>query len=295
MNSKIRLFIVGIALTCASHVAWATTLNFDFTSLLPSGVTTGYDPGHSATVNGITASAYYYDNTASTPQWKDADLWIRNEAPNDQGLGVCSPGEPYCSPSNTSGGGDSNELSQEAFQEVIVLQRPAGYSWSDLLVSSLDSGGTNGAEAGTIYWSSDNIADINTFLNNTIAGSNSASFSYGTGGPTNNEIDTNGNVLALNNAASFDPNAKYAVFTSGAGSQVGTGMLGGGTTATTQTCSQNRWGKWSCANTTTTTPLNNDYLVSGAVLNSIPEPGTLALMGLGLLGIYAGRRKAVNR
>lgn len=298
MNSKIKLLVAGIALSLASQGAWASSLTFDFTQLLNgTGYSTSYSPGHSATVNGITASAYYYDASAGT--WKDANLWVRNEAPNDLGLGVCSPGESNCSPSyyGLSGNGDSNELSQATNQEVIVMERPAGYAWSDLVVSSLDSGGTNGAEAGTLYWSSDSMADINTFLNNTLAGSNSASFSYGTGGAANNEIDTNGNVLALNNASSFDPNAKYAVFTSGAGSQVSSGMLGDGGSTTSTSCSYTwtKWGKKKTCTTTSTPPLNNDYLVWSGALNSVPEPGTLALMGLGLVGLYAGRRKAAKR
>ena len=298
MNSKIKLIAVGIVLSCASHAAWATTLNFDYLSLMPTG-TTGFDAGHTATVNGITASAYYFDTTSNS--WQSADLYIRNDGVNDTGLGVCSPGEvsttPCNSPSYTSGGGDSNELSQELNQEVIVLSKTAGYSWSDLVVSSLDSGGTNGAEQGTMYWSNDSTADINTFLNNTIASSNNAAFSYGTGGAANDQIDINGSVLALNDASSFDPNAQHVVFTSGAGSQIASGMLGNGGSTTTQTCGYTwtKWGKQKTCTTTTTPALNNDFLVSGAVLNSIPEPGTLALMGLGLVGLYAGRRRAVNR
>lgn len=292
MNSKIKLLVAGIVLSCASQGAWASTLTFDYTQLLNgTGYSTGYSPGHSATVNGITASAYYYD--ASVGQWKDANLWVRNEAPNDLGLGVCSPGESYCSPSyyGQGGGGDSNELSQGTNQEVIVMERPAGYSWSDLVVSSMDSGGTNGAEAGTMYWSSNSIADINTFLNNTLAGSNpdQLAFSYGTDS-TQNQINTNGNVLGLPGAGSFDPNSKYVVFTSGAGSQVASGLLGNG--GSTKTCSYNKWGQKTC---TTTSPLNNDYLVWSGALNSVPEPGTLALMGLGLVGLYAGRRRTAAR
>ncbi len=294
MNSKIKLIVAGIVLSCASHGAWASTLSFDFTQLLNgTGYSTSYSPGHSATVNGITASAYYYN--ASLGQWQDANLWVRNESPNDLGLGVCSPGESNCSPAyyGLSGNGDSNELSQETNQEVIVMERPAGYTWSDLVVSSMDSGGTNGAEAGTMYWSSADATDINAFLNNTLAGSNSnqLGFSYGTDA---SHINVNGNVLGLPGAGAFDPNAKYVVFTSGAGSQVASGLLGNGGSTTTKTCSYNQWGQKTCTYTTTP-PLNNDYLVWSGALNSVPEPGTLALMGVGLAGMFAGRRRAMKR
>jgi hypothetical protein len=297
MKMTIRFLLVGLGLTCASSALFASTLTFDSTELLEgTGYSTSYSPGHSATVNGITASAYYFDSSSGT--WKDANLWVRNEAPNDLGLGVCSPGESYCSPSNYGqyGNGDSNELSDEVNQEVIVMERPAGYQWSDLVVSSMDSGGTNGAESGTMYWSSDSIADIDTFLKNTLTGGNpdQLAFSYGTDA---SHINVNGDVLGLPGAGAFDPNSKYVVFTSGSGSQI-SGMLGG--SSSSSTC---KTGGWSGTNNyggsydggskcPPPTPLNNDYLVWSGVVNFAPEPGTLALMGAGLAWLARWRRHA---
>jgi PEP-CTERM motif len=40
---------------------------------------------------------------------------------------------------------------------------------------------------------------------------------------------------------------------------------------------------------------NNDYLVWGATATSVPEPGTLTLLGLGLAGVrFARRRKELT-
>ena len=36
---------------------------------------------------------------------------------------------------------------------------------------------------------------------------------------------------------------------------------------------------------------NNDFLVAGAVLNTVPEPSSMPLMGAGLLGLAGGVRR----
>ena len=60
-----------------------------------------------------------------------------------------------------TGSGDDNELSQLENSEAILLSLTPGYSWSELWVSSLDSGGADldgtggpntSAEAGRLYW-----------------------------------------------------------------------------------------------------------------------------------------------
>lgn len=134
------------------------------------------------------------------------------------------------------------------------MTRPDGYRRSQLFVSSLDNGGSGGSEKGTVFWSNASMIDD-------ILAGNGFSFSYGSG---SNQINVTGDVLGLPGAVSsgFSPNARYLLFTSGAGSQI------------------------------TQTGLNNDYLISAAALTDpVPEPGTVALMGVGLVTIVAARRR----
>lgn len=291
MCNKINKLLIAAALFMATHAASATTLSLDYSQYVSPNTAcpTSCDIGHSINVGGLTASAYYYDNTSLT--WKNADLWVRNENPTDHGFGVCSPGES-CGSQGQPGSGDGNELSQGTHQEVIVLTRLAGYSWSDLVVSSLDSGGTGGAEQGTLSWSDTDFTSLNstqasTFLTSTLTSNSSdeAAFSYGTGGNAASQVNGEGSIMNLASTSSFNKNANTLVFTAGAGSQIASGLLGGG--GSQKICSW-KWGQKTC---TMTQPLNNDYLVQGALLtHSIPEPDTLALMGLGLIGLLTGSR-----
>lgn len=152
MNGKIKsaaASLLGLILAIAGQAALATTISFDlsrsaidaYNTAHGTSYSTGISAGSSFTdsTSGVTAAAYYPD---SSNTWTAGDLWARNET-NDKGLGVCSQGEGgYCQ-IGQAGGGDWNELSQEMNQEYMVLQRPAGYSWSQLVVSSLDN--NNGA------------------------------------------------------------------------------------------------------------------------------------------------------
>ncbi|HYA45992.1 MAG TPA: PEP-CTERM sorting domain-containing protein [Burkholderiales bacterium] len=99
------------------------------------------------TVDGITIDAFKY---AATPTYTASKLWLRTEAVPERGLGVCSEGS-LCGPAAGPGYGDYNELSNERNDEVIRLTRPDNTVWSDLWVSSLDSGGTNNNEKGIVY------------------------------------------------------------------------------------------------------------------------------------------------
>lgn len=294
MYSKIKTIGAAVVLFVASHAASATTLSLDYTNYLTGGCTTNCSVPASINSNpaGLTASAYYHDEL--TGDWTSTGMRARNENPTDHGFGVCSPGES-CGAIGTGGSGDDNELSQATHQEVIVLTKPAGYSWSDLVISSLDSGGTNGAEQGTLFWSSTDFTglsgqnQLNAFLDSTLAptDTNSLAFSYGSNQGAN-QIDGEGSVFSLAGSSAIDKNANTLVFTSGAGSQIATGLLGNGGGSKT-TCSGWGWKK-TC---TTTGPLNNDYLVqSAAALHAIPEPGTIALMGIGLAGFAASRARA---
>jgi hypothetical protein len=134
-------------------------------------------------VNGVTATGYANSLT------NVVSLWLRNQT-NDHGLGVCSEGATACS----TGGGDVNELSNQLNAEAIVLERPDGFSWVELWVSSMDSGGTGGSEEGILYWG-DALGVWN------------GSFGFAYPG-----INIEGDILALAAAAGFDENAKFVMF-----------------------------------------------------------------------------------
>jgi len=222
----------------------------DFTSLGPtSSAMSSFNAGanDSATVGGIVIHGFTYGG-GTTFNTNQGYLWLRNDS-EDRGLGYCSEGS-NCGATNTTGRGDWNELSNNYRDEVIRLTRPNGQSWSDLWVSSLDAGGSNSNETGTIYWS--NIANPNLDSLTT-----SVTFSH-------NLIDPPGGGEVVeasiwSQASGLDVNATYLFFR--AGPSNGT---------------------------------NNDYLVYGAgITPAIPEPETYALLlvGLGLLGFEAFRRK----
>lgn len=142
----------------------------------------------------VTVNAYYFRTDNST--WVDATLWQRNVA-NDHGLGVCSPNE-----SCSTGGGDHNELSQLKNTEAILLTLKAGYNWDGLWVSSLDGGGTAGAENGKVFWG--NSSSIATLL-----GGSSYAFQY----PQFGGVAAEGELTI----AGFDSTARYVLFVPGAG------------------------------------------------------------------------------
>jgi PEP-CTERM motif len=110
--------------------------------------------GTSITVNGVTAAGYYYNGSARVA----ADLYGRNET-DDHGIGACNPGELKAGdcPSNTttyySGGGDSNELDNSGYSELIQLTLPSGTSWVSVKLSSLDNNGGSPLEYGQLWGS----------------------------------------------------------------------------------------------------------------------------------------------
>jgi hypothetical protein len=80
----------------------------------------------------------FYSNDGGT-SWGTADLFRRNESPDDRGLGVCNPGETCSAP----GGGDINELDNSGYLELIRLTLPAGFFWTEVGISSIDDNGSN--------------------------------------------------------------------------------------------------------------------------------------------------------
>jgi hypothetical protein len=146
-----------------------------------------------ATIGGITIDAFTY----STGIYRASQLWLRNEGSSDVGLGICSEGTLCGSPGGT-GHGDYNELSNERNFEVMRLTLPTNMIWSDLFVSSLDTGGSNSDESGILYWS--NSA---TPLLSTLSG---LAFSH-------NTLNADDGSIWKLLPTSFNPSDKYLFFT----------------------------------------------------------------------------------
>ncbi len=173
-----------VALLVAVAPAPARALTIDFSTVLPAP---GGNWGSSTYSNGpVTADAYYWNGTTYTSA--DTTLFVRNEAPNDLGFGVCSPGESStaCAPHGfAGGGGNDNELSNEVHPELIRLTLAPGYSWVDAWISSLDT-----AEKGQL-WASN--------LSGTLGQFSAGEFtSFAAGGPVTFSFPITGDAATSN-------------------------------------------------------------------------------------------------
>ena len=184
-GSSIKYLVTGTVPASAG----ASKLS-DFTSLGANNTTLAQN----VTVNGVRADAFYLSGASYLTT--NTTLYLRNE-PNDNGLGVVSNGE------NPTLGGDVNELSNQANLEVIRLTKAANDKWTSLWVSSLDNGGSNSMEMGTMYWSNSATPDLSTLS------ASSFTFKYSDFGTS-----SEGNVLSLN-LANFDATANYLFFRAG--------------------------------------------------------------------------------
>ncbi len=177
-----------------SAAAGSTTNVADFTTLGANNTALA----QSATVSGIKAEALYLSpSSPSGPfQTTNTTLYLRNQT-NDHGLGIVSNGE------NAALGGDVNEISNQLNLDVLRLTKPTTDTWTSLWVSSLDSGGSGGAEMGTLYWSNSPNPDLTT-----LAGS-SFTFRFGDFGSS-----VEGDLLTLN-PTNFVPTMNYLFFRAG--------------------------------------------------------------------------------
>ena len=245
-----RAVIALTAVLALPAATFAAPIFYDF-STGPGGlVHLGQTETFVGANGAVTASAFYYDGT----NWLASNLISRNVT-NDNGLGVCSPAELTGCNTGETAGGDNNELSQLSNTEAILLEKPAGTTWEELWVSSLDDGGTGGTEEGTFYWGNSN--SVAALL---VGGS---SFSYGAFG-----LGVFEGQLTL--PGTFDKNATYVLFVPGSGF---------GTNG-----DNNDYLVWGA--TIDLTPVGDV---------PVPEPASLVLLGTGLCALAHKRRRSSRR
>jgi len=191
MRARSTLSAAGLLLAALlqSTFAGAAVLDFDFAT-----VTGGNPLASEITVGGVVAHGFSLQNG----QYQDANLWS-NSTLAEHGIGVCSEGATAC-----TGIGDVNELSNQLNLEVLRLTLPTGQKWSSLWVSSLDEGGSNNNETGTLYWSNLPQPDLSTLSTQHV-------FAHSDLGGLD-EAD----LLALPGfPGTFDTSAKYLFFRAG--------------------------------------------------------------------------------
>ncbi len=259
------LFSVIATLTLAAPAQAGPAIDFTILGSLKTCNAAQHD---TATDGGIQTNGFVYTG-GTTYVTNKGPHWLQSNS-DDLGLRYCSKNES-CGPTNMKGNGDANGISNEERAAIIRLTRTDRMTWSDLWVSSLDSGGSNsnekasgekgGNETGTIYWSNDPIANLKRISTFTTFSLSSSGFGY------------SGEGSIFGRLSRFDVNAKYLFIRAGSYGANGHSLNG----------------------------TNSDFLVWSANLAAVREvnvPGipeseiyAMMLAGLGMIGFVACRRK----
>ena len=209
-----QLAVAVIALLGVSTATFGAPA-IDFTSW-GSNSTFNTNQLDTATVSGVGIAGFVWSPNTTSFSTTQGYLWLRNDTANggDHGFGYCNSGES-CGAVGTTGSGDYNELSNETSgkTEIIRLTKPTGDNWSNIFVSSMDTGGTNNNETGTLYWSNSATPNLSTLTGIT--------FSHAQLGGGNE-----GSIWSLLAGHGFDPTANYLFFRAGSFNSSGTALNG---------------------------------------------------------------------
>ena len=188
-------------------------------------------------------------------QWVDANLFGRNQS-NDRGVGICSTADGNnCG--TGSGGGDYNELDNSGGAELIVLKLPDGYVWKSVQLSSLDK---------------NDSTDPNQWERGVLKGSMTGDPNASPAFTTLCDFVTGG---AANNLCSI-----------GTGFEPVLGLTGG---------TNNKYLYFTALDWQNNRNTNNDYLIYSATVTSVPEPGSMMLLGSGLAGVIGSVRRKLQK